>query len=494
MFYSIVTLTYKRPELLEESVYSVLQQTYTNWELIIINDCVSQTILFDHPQVRIFNLKDRFKTIADKRNFGLLNCFGDWILQLDDDDFLLPSYLEDFKSIIGPAEWISCQKPIIYSDDISKIYLSPVPQSNCFFVSKKIAQQFKFESKNINELNPFYETTEKNFNGFKRYRSLPPNQCGHVWRHGIDKRRKYSLTQLIEKKISQNLWNEELGGIDDESGNIILKPKWTLDYVSIIKNNIKQVDPKYVYNKVKGGQELWQIAQDAIKEYNSKGTIQEVDSGSMEKRTVIDSWTKVKPTWENAVKFLKAAKSRGFVSTALDVMGLDVNSGERVPEDIYQQRKLSCFGDPSKLISPCSRLQKTVNGMFCSSCGCGAKEVARLDTDIDGGYTKLHYPQLECPLKRPGFSNEEKTTYLTSWNKIPFSIIIPVLNDNEELNLTVESIRKTSPDNVEIIVIDDSSDVPATVKDSRVKLFRFNERRGAGQARHFGALAYLLEH
>jgi glycosyltransferase involved in cell wall biosynthesis len=69
------------------------------------------------------------------------------------------------------------------------------------------------------------------------------------------------------------------------------------------------------------------------------------------------------------------------------------------------------------------------------------------------------------------------------------SIVIPVLNDQEEANNTVRSIRETTVGhNIEIIVIDDASDIPLKLEDAQVKLVRFNTRRGAGEARHHGAL------
>jgi len=69
------------------------------------------------------------------------------------------------------------------------------------------------------------------------------------------------------------------------------------------------------------------------------------------------------------------------------------------------------------------------------------------------------------------------------------SIIIPVLNDQEEANNTVRSIRETTVGhNIEIIVIDDGSDIPLKLEDAQIKLVRFSTRRGAGEARHYGAL------
>jgi glycosyltransferase involved in cell wall biosynthesis len=107
MIFSIICLTYKRINLLEESVFSVLQQTCFDWELSIINDCASQKIHYDHPKIRIFNLDKKFNTLGEKRNFGKANAIGDLILQLDDDDFLLPEYLEYLKNTIKDYDLLS---------------------------------------------------------------------------------------------------------------------------------------------------------------------------------------------------------------------------------------------------------------------------------------------------------------------------------------------------------------------------------------------------
>ena len=79
-------------------------------------------------------------------------------------------------------------------------------------------------------------------------------------------------------------------------------------------------------------------------------------------------------------------------------------------------------------------------------------------------------------------------------NQPPLSIIIPVLNDETELNLTIESIRNTCPYNIEIIVVDDGSDIPVQPKDLKIKLIRLNTRVGAGKARHIGAESATSKH
>lgn len=464
--------------MLEESVYSILQQTYQNWELLIINDCETQTIHFEHPQVRIFNQKTRFKTIAHKRNFGLDNANGDWIYNLDDDDFLLPEYLNTLKQSVGSSEWFSSQRPILYYDDPSKIILSPVPQNNTLLYSKKVAKEFYYDSTGSDELNPFYKTTFNKFNGTKRLMLIKPNLCGHVWRQDMNLNRKYSLASLIDKKIPQNKWNDALSKIEHQSGDIFLFPKWSKDYVSIIKKNMKIVSPEYVYSRLKGGTELFNLAKESVEIVQKYGPDELKKRAEAEMETPENSWEKVKPTWANALKFLDSIKSRGIVSTTLDAVGINKSMGERVSEMIFQDRKTSCFGNRSDGLAPCSRLKYVENrGYFCGGCGCGKNELARLDANSTDEYTKLHYPYLECPLKKKGFSNYSEEPTL--------SIIITCCNESDYfLNRTIESIRKTAGNRPEIIIVDDASTVPVK---HRERVIRNDERMGVGRSRHKGA-------
>jgi glycosyltransferase involved in cell wall biosynthesis len=66
---SCVCITYKRTDFLEEAIESFLRQDYSGKkELIIINDDNEQTLIFEHPEVKIYNFKDRFNSIGEKRN------------------------------------------------------------------------------------------------------------------------------------------------------------------------------------------------------------------------------------------------------------------------------------------------------------------------------------------------------------------------------------------------------------------------------------------
>ena len=96
-FISCKCITYGRVATLEESIESFLKQDYPadKCELIIVNDYPLQTLIFDHPQVKVVNLVKTFETIGEKENYATELCQGDIICQWDDDDIALPNHLNN---------------------------------------------------------------------------------------------------------------------------------------------------------------------------------------------------------------------------------------------------------------------------------------------------------------------------------------------------------------------------------------------------------------
>lgn len=82
---------------LVESIYSFLIQDYPEdkCELIIVNDYPFQTLIFDHPQIKIYNLKETFSTIGEKENYAIERCKGPLIAVWDDDDVALSNHLNN---------------------------------------------------------------------------------------------------------------------------------------------------------------------------------------------------------------------------------------------------------------------------------------------------------------------------------------------------------------------------------------------------------------
>lgn len=91
---SFVCLTYNRHKLLEEVLYMFLNQTYENKELIILNDQCNVEYYYDDPRVKIYNLKERFSSLGEKRNYAKNLSNGDYIFFTDDDDVYYTFHME----------------------------------------------------------------------------------------------------------------------------------------------------------------------------------------------------------------------------------------------------------------------------------------------------------------------------------------------------------------------------------------------------------------
>jgi len=74
----------------EEAIFSFLQQDYGNSELILCNDTPGQEIKFDHPRVKVLNLPDRCRSLGEKLNVTASVAQGDLLMRWDDDDVYMP--------------------------------------------------------------------------------------------------------------------------------------------------------------------------------------------------------------------------------------------------------------------------------------------------------------------------------------------------------------------------------------------------------------------
>jgi glycosyltransferase involved in cell wall biosynthesis len=91
---SCICLTYARPELLEEAIYSFLEQDYAGAkELVVLNDFDEQVLELDHPEVLVVNVPKRLRTVGEKMNLAVALAAHDILFVWDDDDIYLPHRL-----------------------------------------------------------------------------------------------------------------------------------------------------------------------------------------------------------------------------------------------------------------------------------------------------------------------------------------------------------------------------------------------------------------
>lgn len=97
---SIITPNYNCAKFIRETIRSVKAQTYQNWEMIIVDDCstdsseqVTKCCLRDDKRIR-FLVNPKNSGAAVSRNYALREAKGAWIAFLDSDDLWEPEKLE----------------------------------------------------------------------------------------------------------------------------------------------------------------------------------------------------------------------------------------------------------------------------------------------------------------------------------------------------------------------------------------------------------------
>lgn len=106
MLISIVITSYNYEKYLKDTINSVLSQTYTDWEMIVIDDASSDSSV---EIIKKYQKEDsRIKLIENETNLGLKKSLekgvkaasGEWIVFLESDDAITADYLEKKVAII----------------------------------------------------------------------------------------------------------------------------------------------------------------------------------------------------------------------------------------------------------------------------------------------------------------------------------------------------------------------------------------------------------
>lgn len=104
-FFSVIIPVYNRSHLLSETIDTVLAQTHSNFEIIVVDDGSKEDIkgvldkkYSNESRLRYFRKQNEERAAA--RNFGILQAKGDYAVFFDSDDFMKPHYLATLQSII----------------------------------------------------------------------------------------------------------------------------------------------------------------------------------------------------------------------------------------------------------------------------------------------------------------------------------------------------------------------------------------------------------
>jgi glycosyltransferase involved in cell wall biosynthesis len=126
-FFSVIVTTYNREIELEKCIHSILQQSFTDFELLVIDDCstdkTQDVIAQFGSSVRSFVTDINTGGPAIPRNKGIQNAKGEWLCFCDSDDRFTPGHLENIYSFIQKSRIfdgiISANALLLKSDKIT---------------------------------------------------------------------------------------------------------------------------------------------------------------------------------------------------------------------------------------------------------------------------------------------------------------------------------------------------------------------------------------
>ena len=112
---SIIITTYNRPELFKRALKSAQNQTYDNYEIIVVDDCSKEYYLSNLEDNHIRNIRHQEnKGLSAARNTGIKAAKGKYIVCLDDDNELHHEFLREAIRRIGKADAVTVGRRIKY--------------------------------------------------------------------------------------------------------------------------------------------------------------------------------------------------------------------------------------------------------------------------------------------------------------------------------------------------------------------------------------------
>jgi len=114
---SVIIPTFNRGYCLEESIRSVLEQSFIDFELVVVDDGSTDNtseLVRRFPAVKLIRLEEKNRGVSFARNRGVVEAQGDWVGFLDSDD------LWEQGKLATQVKWIERHPDlqIVYTDEI----------------------------------------------------------------------------------------------------------------------------------------------------------------------------------------------------------------------------------------------------------------------------------------------------------------------------------------------------------------------------------------
>lgn len=199
---SIITPIFKAEKHIAECIASVLRQTYSNWEMILINDCspdhsmaITGKLCKGDSRFKVINLP-RNSGAAIARNKGIELALGKYIAFLDADDLWLPQKLEKQVNLLENSSYNFTFSSYSLVDELGK------PKGNFIIPKEEVTYKDLLKTCSIGCLTAMYNQESL---GKLYMENLGKRQDYTLWLKILKKENAVGLTEVLAQyRISQN--------------------------------------------------------------------------------------------------------------------------------------------------------------------------------------------------------------------------------------------------------------------------------------------------
>ena len=264
VFFSVIIPTYNRATVINLAIDSVLKQSFTNWEIIIVDDGSTDNtrdviLSFGDPRIKYFFKENEERSIA--RNYGIKQSIGVYVCFLDSDDIYFSNHLnslyseienQNFSIGLFHTELVIKQKGKIIGVNWFRGYESErVTESllknmalyiNAVFVSSELLKSFKFP-----EQFNYWEDQHLWIRILNSYPFFPVHSITTQWNVSS----LSSVNTNYTHRTVNNIRNH-LACIQDLQGNKVLWKNNILNY-NLFENLKKSKASMYLGQSIKDG-------------------------------------------------------------------------------------------------------------------------------------------------------------------------------------------------------------------------------------------------
>ena len=200
---SIIMPAYNVEKYISDSINSVINQTYQNWELIVIDDCSSDRT---RDIVKKFTLKDnRIKSIFTKQNSGkpaIAKNYaydivtGDFIAFLDSDDLWLKDKLEKQIRVLNGSDFKLCYAGGYLIDENGNEIGSFLPKYDNGYIFKKMLFRYEINNQSVLIKKDVFERFNENITIGEDYNLF----MNIIFRHKVCNIKEKLIKYRIHKK------------------------------------------------------------------------------------------------------------------------------------------------------------------------------------------------------------------------------------------------------------------------------------------------------